>query len=372
MRTISFLKLVSLLLLQLATTQTSGQQLASCGDMRIDTAALHKAKQFELMNGRVLAVNFLIRVYFHIGAYSDGTNQVITPQLLRQEFDTLRADYAGAGICFLFAGYDIMNNSNLDTNFNANTDNSNLFDPYRIPGCINVFYVQKIKGTNAACANNCGIGGSSLAIPNTMLLISQGNIGPGRTISHEVGHCMGLLHTFEKNAGGFENIDGSNSSTAGDQITDTPADPYTFNGTPCFNTTGCIYSGNCTDPNGETNYIPPYSNLMSYWVNVVGRPCIPILFLTPNQYSRVNGFLSTYPPLLACGSPADLAINTNFSISTGYFFWSATNSIVSNVNVNINGTAKCALGAPSITLHPGFHANSSAGGRTVISAKICD
>ena len=144
MRTKRFLKIASLLPLLLATTQTPGQHLASCGDMKIDTAALQKAKQFETLNaqaGRVLNANFLIRVYFHIGAYNDGTNQVITPQLLRQEFDTLRADYAGAGICFLFAGYDVMNNSNLDTSFNANTDNSNLFDPYRIPSCINVFYV---------------------------------------------------------------------------------------------------------------------------------------------------------------------------------------------------------------------------------------
>ena len=153
MRKISFSKIAWLLLLLLATTQTHGQHLTSCGNMRIDTAALHKAKQFERLNaqaGRVLAASFLIRVYFHIGAYNDGSNQVITPQLLRQEFDTLRADYAGAGICFLFAGYDVMNNSNLDTNFNANTDNPNLFAPYRIPGCIDVYYVQKIKGTNAA------------------------------------------------------------------------------------------------------------------------------------------------------------------------------------------------------------------------------
>ena len=47
------------------------------------------------------------------------------------------------------------------------------------------------------------------------------------TVAHEMGHCLGLYHTHNgtgDNNGTPELVNGSNSSTAGDYITDTPAD----------------------------------------------------------------------------------------------------------------------------------------------------
>jgi hypothetical protein len=374
MKATNLLKIMLLQIFVLIAVNTKAQ-LTSCGDLKIDSAALQKAKNFEGINGkgaRPLAGNFLLRVYFHIVAYDDGTNAVTTLAILKNEFDTLRADYAGTGICFTFAGYDFVNNSYLDTNFNANTDDPNLFAPYRISSCLNIFYVQKIKGNNTACANNCGIGGTSLSIPSTICLISQNNIGPGRTISHEVGHCMGLSHTFTK-AFGLENIDGSNSSTAGDQVTDTPADPYAYNGMGCFTVSGCTYNGNCPDPNGDMNFIPPYTNLMSYWLSVIpSRVCIPMLFLTPGQYSRIYGFLSTNADLLTCGTPyADYTIPP-VNISTGYMFFSALNTISTSGNVILSGTVKSSISGEIIRLHPGFHTGPVTGaGRIIITATVC-
>ena len=375
MKPVNILKIILLQVLLLIAINTNAQ-LTSCGDLKIDTAALQKAKNFEKINrsaARPLAANFLIRVYFHIVAYNDGTNAVTTLQTIKNEFDTLRADYAGTGICFTFAGYDFVNNSYLDSNFNANNDDPNLFDPYRISSCINIFYVQKIKGTNTACANNCGIGGTSLSIPSTICLISSGNIGPGRTISHEVGHCMGLSHTFTK-AFGLENIDGSNSTTAGDQVTDTPADPYAYNGNQCFSVSGCTYNGYCPDPNGETNFIPPYTNLMSYWLSVIpSRQCIPTLHLTPGQYSRINGFLSTNTALLTCGTPYTDYTIPPITRSTGYIFFSALNNISTNGNVNLSGTLKTSVSGQTIRLNPGFHAGAMMGsGRIIITGTVCN
>ena len=80
--------------------------------------------------------------------------------------------------------------------------------------------MQKIKGSNPACGGICGIGGIALGgIPGTFCLVAKSNIGKGQTTSHEVGHCLGLLHTFEP-ANGSENINGSNSSSTADLITD--------------------------------------------------------------------------------------------------------------------------------------------------------
>ena len=82
---------------------------------------------------------------------------------------------------------------------------------------------------------------------------------------HEVGHCIGLLHTHhgtDPNDNGDpvsspENPNGSNGATSGDFIADTPADP---------NIHGLNY-GNCTSysrtENGIT-YNPNPQNFMSY------------------------------------------------------------------------------------------------------------
>lgn len=69
------------------------------------------------------------------------------------------------------------------------------------------------------------------------------------TSSHEIGHCLDLLHTHQGtqpgSAGCAENINGSNCNTCGDEICDTPAD----NG------------------NGVVNgYTPDLRNLMSYYL----------------------------------------------------------------------------------------------------------
>ncbi len=359
-------------LLLFTVTRAAAQTMLPCDGVKIDTAALRKARQFESANkknGRVQAPRFLIRIFFHIGTDDNGSNATITPQMLRQEFDTLRADYAGSGICFSFAGYDYMNSSKLNNNFNKNTDDPALFDGYRQASCINVFYIQQINGTNSACASNCGIGGTSLSIPSTICLISKGNIGPGRTISHEVGHCMGLLHTFET-ARGVENIDGGNASSAGDLITDTPADPYSFNGNACFIVSGCTYQGFCADPNGDKNYIPPYTNLMTYWIFNVSRSCIPTLHLTLGQYDRVSSFLATDEFLLSCGTGYFDYTITPVSKNRGSFFWTALNSISTSGTVDLSGTLKAAIGAQTIRLHPGFHATVTTG-RIIITSTVC-
>ncbi|HVX28324.1 MAG TPA: T9SS type A sorting domain-containing protein, partial [Parafilimonas sp.] len=287
------------------------------------------------------------------------------------EFNTLAANYAADNLCFLYAGLTYINSSFLNNNFNADTDPSSDFNSYQVPNCINVFYMQKINGNNPSCGGNCGYGGIALGgIPGTYCLIASGNIASGQTISHEVGHCMGLLHTFEPN-NGYEDIDGTNSSTSADLIADTPADPYVFKSqnNSCFalSTDGCKYAGTCTDPKNQTNYSPPYSNLMSYWWST---GCYPSLAITNDQFSRINSYLLTYAPLLQCESPSSETIS-NVNVSSGYYFASAVGTLNSGDNVNISGTTISTLGGGNIIINPGFHATPSGSGLVLVRVDQC-
>lgn len=78
------------------------------------------------------------------------------------------------------------------------------------------------------------------------------------TSPHELGHSLNLYHTHQGTAPGTsgcsENINGSNCTTCGDYVCDTPADP----GLNSNNVNqGCVY-------NGAGGYMPLTNNLMSY------------------------------------------------------------------------------------------------------------
>lgn len=357
------------------TSVIIAQQPLPCGNYKIDTAAENKARNFQLsnMNG-VATVNSLVRVYFHICANDDGTNAAITQAQLATEFTTLLASYAADNVCFLNAGNDIVRNTFLNTLFNADNDpNGTFFNPYQVPGCINCFYTQKINGNNAACNPPCGYGGIALGgIPGTFYLVASGNIASGSTVSHEMGHSLGLLHTFET-VNGYENINGSNGTTAADKVADTPADPYAFNGDSCFalSANKCLYAGNCTDPNGATNYTPPYTNLMGYWWGRASPTCYPSLAATSGQFTRVNSFLGSSSVLINCSSPSSVILYPT-TVSSGYYMQSAINTFITNGSVLFNGSAKATIGGGTVYLESGFHANPSSGGIVSIKIKPCN
>jgi hypothetical protein len=357
-----------------------------CGNYKIDTDAELKAMQFRLGSGNRFAsineignINYLVRVYFHIVTNDDGTNAPITTDQIAVEYSTLLNSYSSNNICFLNAGTDIVKNTFLNTLFNADNDpEGTFFAPYQVPNCINVFYTQKINGNNNACNPPCGIGGIALGgIPGTFCLVGKSNIGKGLTISHEVGHCLGLLHTFETSKG-FENINGSNATTSGDRLSDTPADPFAYNGNGCFSfgANQCTYTGNCADSNGAKNFTPPYNNLMSYWwngkdVNSFYVNCYPALIITGGQYGRVKNFLGSYIPLIGCSS-ADDVTQSGIAVSNGYYMNSAINTFTTSGTVEFSGPTKATIGGTTVFLMNGFHANPNNDGIVRIEAKPCN
>jgi hypothetical protein len=361
----------------------SQAQSLPCGNSRINRAAFDTALKYERehfsnhsING-TQTVNYLIKVYFHVFQLDDGTNAAATAAQIDAEFSTLFSSYSADAICFLNMGLEFHNNSSLDTNFNADNDPTGAaFASYQVLNCINIFYLKKIKGNNTACNPPCGYGGITLGIPNTFCLVASGNVNDGNSVSHEVGHCMGLLHTFET-ANGYEKINGSNSSTTADLITDTPADPFAYNGQTCYSSNGCTYTGNCTDPNNQTNFSPPYNNMMAYWYNRSGI-CVAHPVATNGQFVRANSFLNSYGPLISCCSPANVTISS-LNASSGYVMLSAINTFTINGSAIISGTAKATFGGNTILLEPGsvplvpgFHATPGSGGLVRIIVRPCN
>ena len=89
-----------------------------------------------------------------------------------------------------------------------------------------ILQVQEVVQMVLGQSSEFWVSGSYWKSPNNPLTRSH-------VISHEMGHVLYLWHTHHGtfNEGGNDNpcpelVNGSNSATCGDYVTDTPADPH--------------------------------------------------------------------------------------------------------------------------------------------------
>lgn len=326
---------LGILLLQ---SRILAQSLCLTGENVPDRLASISSTQFIAGQPR-----YLVRVFLHFMRRSDGTGGHPLSSW-STALSILKNDFEAQNICISYVGYDeILNTAHYnrqDFSIDANGDGKfDNFSPNSHANAIDIYMFGTDANLQGGIAAN--IGATALAVGGTIL---GSNSTLSHVISHELGHCLGLFHTFHGlcEGGCKELVNGSNSATCGDFVADTPADNTKFN----MNNTTCQYTGgNCGVGTKDANnqlYAPNPNLIMAY----VSPSCMQ--YFTNGQGTRMRNIIANTPLLQNVTVPNALIV-PNLSVSANSVLFDALNSI--NTNAVVFSDSKLILRAQnSITL----------------------
>jgi PKD repeat protein len=226
-----------------------------------------------------------VPVQIHIIRETAGTGGISGGDALAA-FDRMNEFYIDASVHFFQCSpVNFIDNS---TYYNYDkTQKSALDAAYGVSDVVNIYVANTVtSGTTPICGHSTFPGGLDFLIQSTSCMKN------GSTLSHEMGHYMGLYHTHETSFGD-EAVNGSDCNGEGDLICDTPADPR-LSTSSNLNQSGCIYYGTDTDENGQP-YSPMVNNLMSY----SGKGCRTEF--TTMQQAKILNTLTVSRSYLNCG-----------------------------------------------------------------------
>lgn len=202
---------------------------------------------------------YYVPLVFHVVRQSNGTGG-LTPSQLCQGLDALDAGYAAANMRFYHLGaVDYIDSDAFYFNINTLAEINALRTTNLVPDAVNIYFTPTLDYESGAL---CGI--SAFTTSSVQSIAMRNSCMPPSNLStlpHEVGHYFNLYHTHET-AFGSEFVDGSNCTTAGDVVCDTPADPVLGSGNVTA-APACIYTGTSLDGHGQP-YVPDTKNYMSY------------------------------------------------------------------------------------------------------------
>lgn len=254
-------------------------------------------RDFQMRSSGTNSLRFVnyVPIKAHVLRQDDGSGG-LTENQLNEAIAEMNVIYADAELeFFLCGGINYIDNTDY-YNFNR-SEESSLTGANNVNDVINIYFANRV--TSATGSNLCGYAYTPPG-PETIMMKNSCATN-GSTLSHEVGHFFALSHTHGNSNQSTELVDGSNCSSSGDYICDTPADPRLSSSNVNWN---CTYVGNDTDANDDV-YQPDEQNLMSY-----SRKQCRNKF-SVQQYARINAIYHVARNNLSCS-------NLNVEFETSY------------------------------------------------------
>jgi hypothetical protein len=231
--------------------------------------------------------SYCLRIYFHVIRRSNGTGGQ-SVENVEEAFNILNQDFNPHNISFNWD--ETINYINNDSYYS--TPSTAIFNVNNHDDGIDI-YLYDDSSSSGGRANGVGessefwVSGTYWNPPNNPLTTSH-------VISHEMGHVLYLWHTHHGtfDEGGNDNpcaelVNGSNSDTCGDYVSDTPADPHLqFD----VNSSTCEWNSFGTDANGDS-YDPDEQNVMAY----TDINCME--YFSEGQGVRMRNAIATLPYL---------------------------------------------------------------------------
>lgn len=216
-----------------------------------------------------------INVYFHVITNSLGQGAPSTQQI-NSQINVLNNAYAGSGFSFNLLSIDYTANDSWFTATPGTTAEAQMKAALRQGSADDLnFYTNNMSGGLLGWATFPSSYSSSPSKDGVVCLYASlpgGSASPynlGDTGTHEVGHWLGLYHTFQ---GGC-----SRQSTGGDGVADTPAEKSPAYGCP-------VGRDSCTSLAG----LDPIENFMDY----TDDSCM--YEFTPGQWTRMQSMWMQY------------------------------------------------------------------------------
>ncbi len=305
--------------------------------------------------------NYVVRIFIHIIRHTNGSGGQ-TFQDVNTLLNILATDFENVQICISLLGIDeILSDTYYGLSYeylgsDLNGDGKfDLFSPNPHSNAIDIYLFPVDGGMTGGNAAN--LPATSVAIGG---MLFNTNLAISRLTSHEVGHCLGLYHTFLGTCGSgiscLELVDGSNCSTCGDFVCDTPADPinsfYNVDSVNCtWDNTSCTFSS--TDANGDP-YVPPIDNIMCY------SPPDCMTHFTSGQGDRMRLMIANSTLLQNVIVPNSLTISSLTVGSGSTKLYDVLNDLTVQTSVTVQSGGTLTLRAgESIYLQNDFSADNS-------------